>query len=62
MYWAYTAHLIPRGLIGRTGKILGCRGLVLLQALPKKSLYAGTFWASGVSAQKVGSIPSSYMD
>jgi len=26
----YTAHLIPRGLIGRSGKILGCRGLVLL--------------------------------
>ncbi len=26
----YTNKLIPRGLIGRTGKILGCRGLVLL--------------------------------
>jgi hypothetical protein len=26
----YTAHLIPRGLIGRSGKILGCRALVLL--------------------------------
>lgn len=26
----YTAHLIPRGLIGRTGKVLGCRALVLL--------------------------------
>ena len=26
----YTAHLIPRGLIGRTGLILGCRALVLL--------------------------------
>jgi hypothetical protein len=26
----YTKKLIPRGLIGRTGKILGCRGLVLL--------------------------------
>jgi hypothetical protein len=26
----YTERLIPRGLIGRTGKILGCRALVLL--------------------------------
>src|SRR5712692_5990792 len=26
----YTTHLIPRGLIGRSGKILGCRALVLL--------------------------------
>jgi hypothetical protein len=26
----YTQQLIPRGLIGRTGKILGCRALVLL--------------------------------
>ena len=26
----YTEKLIPRGLIGRTGKILGCRALVLL--------------------------------
>ncbi len=26
----YTPHLIPRGLIGRSGKILGCRALVLL--------------------------------
>ena len=26
----YSDHLIPRGLIGRTGKILGCRTLVLL--------------------------------
>jgi hypothetical protein len=26
----YTAHLIPRGLIGRSGKILGCHALVLL--------------------------------
>ncbi len=26
----YTEQLIPRGLIGRTGKILGCRALVLL--------------------------------
>ncbi len=26
----YTTHLIPRGLIGRCGKILGCRALVLL--------------------------------
>jgi len=26
----YTQPLIPRGLIGRTGKILGCRALVLL--------------------------------
>ena len=26
----FTDHLIPRGLIGRTGKILGCRALVLL--------------------------------
>jgi len=28
-------------------------------ALPKKCLYAATFWANGDSAQKVGSIPSS---
>jgi hypothetical protein len=26
----YTQNLIPRGLIGRSGKILGCRALVLL--------------------------------
>ncbi len=26
----FTDRLIPRGLIGRTGKILGCRALVLL--------------------------------
>jgi hypothetical protein len=26
----YSQRLIPRGLIGRTGKILGCRGLMLL--------------------------------
>jgi hypothetical protein len=26
----YTALLIPRGLIGRTGKVLGCRALILL--------------------------------
>lgn len=26
----YTNHLIPRGLIGRTSKILGCRALLLL--------------------------------
>ncbi len=27
----YSDHLIPRGLIGRTGAIEGCRALVLLQ-------------------------------
>jgi hypothetical protein len=26
----FTKQLVPRGLIGRTGKILGCRGLMLL--------------------------------
>jgi hypothetical protein len=26
----YSQQLLPRGLIGRTGKILGCRGLMLL--------------------------------
>ncbi len=26
----YADHLIPRGLIGRTGKVLGCRALVVL--------------------------------
>jgi len=26
----YSQQLVPRGLIGRTGKILGCRGLMLL--------------------------------
>jgi hypothetical protein len=26
----YTDHLIPRGLVGRTGKVLGCRALLLL--------------------------------
>jgi len=26
----YTEVSIPRGLIGRTGKILGCRALILL--------------------------------
>ncbi|HEX4716470.1 MAG TPA: hypothetical protein VH164_16240, partial [Ktedonobacteraceae bacterium] len=26
----YTQTLIPRGLIGRSGKILGCRALTLL--------------------------------
>ena len=26
----YSQRLVPRGLIGRTGKILGCRGLMLL--------------------------------
>jgi len=26
----YSQHLLPRSLIGRTGKILGCRGLMLL--------------------------------
>jgi hypothetical protein len=28
----YADHLIPRGLVGRTGKVLGCRALLLHDA------------------------------
>lgn len=38
----YTEHLIPRGLIGRTGKILGCRALVLLHDEQGHPLQAST--------------------
>ena len=39
----YTEHLIPRGLIGRTGKILGCRALVLLHDDQGHPLQARTY-------------------
>ena len=38
----YTDHLIPRGLIGRTGKILGCRALLLLHDTKSHPLFATT--------------------
>jgi hypothetical protein len=38
----YTKKLIPRGLIGRTGKILGCRALVLLHDEGGHPLQAST--------------------
>lgn len=38
----YTDHLIPRGLIGRTGKILGCRALLLLHDASGHPLFATT--------------------
>ena len=38
----YTDHLIPRGLIGRTGKILGCRALLLLHDSAGHPLFATT--------------------
>jgi len=38
----YTDHLIPRGLIGRTGKILGCRALLLLHDAHGHPLFATT--------------------
>ena len=38
----YTDHLIPRGLIGRTGKILGCRALLLLHDARSHPLFATT--------------------
>ncbi len=38
----YTEKLIPRGLIGRTGKILGCRTLVLLHDEQGHPLQAST--------------------
>ncbi|MGO8948214.1 MAG: hypothetical protein ACLQUY_11245 [Ktedonobacterales bacterium] len=38
----YSDHLIPRGLIGRTGKILGCRALLLLQDAKGHPLFATT--------------------
>jgi hypothetical protein len=38
----YTEKLIPRGLIGRTGKILGCRALVLLHDERGHPLQAST--------------------
>jgi hypothetical protein len=38
----YTDHLIPRGLIGRTGKVLGCRALLLLHDAKGHPLFATT--------------------
>jgi hypothetical protein len=38
----YSDHLIPRGLIGRTGKILGCRALLLLHDAAGHPLFATT--------------------
>ncbi len=40
----YTDHLIPRGLIGRTGKVLGCRALLLLHDAHGHPLFATTHW------------------
>jgi hypothetical protein len=42
----YTDHLIPRGLIGRTGKILGCRALLLLHDAQGHPLFATTHRAA----------------
>jgi len=38
----YTDHLIPRGLIGRTGEVLGCRALLLLHDAHGHPLFATT--------------------
>ena len=38
----YTEYLIPRGLIGRTGKVLGCRALMLLHDAAGHPLLATT--------------------
>jgi transposase len=38
----YTDHLIPRGLVGRTGKVLGCRALLLLHDAKGHPLFATT--------------------
>lgn len=38
----YSDHLIPRGLVGRTGKVLGCRALVLLHDAAGHPLLATT--------------------
>lgn len=38
----FSDHLIPRGLIGRTGKILGCRALLLLHDAKGHPLFATT--------------------
>ncbi len=38
----FTDHLIPRGLIGRTGKVLGCRALLLLHDAKSHPLFATT--------------------
>lgn len=38
----YTDHLIPRGLVGRTGKVLGCRALLLLHDAYGHPLFATT--------------------
>lgn len=38
----YTDRLIPRGLVGRTGKVLGCRALMLLHDVAGHPLLATT--------------------
>src|SRR5215831_10986010 len=38
----YTDHLIPRGLIGRTDKVLGCRALLLLHDTKGHPLFVTT--------------------
>ncbi len=38
----YSDHLIPRGLIGHTGKVLGCRALFLLHDAKGHPLFATT--------------------
>jgi hypothetical protein len=38
----YSHHLLPRGLIGRTGKVLGCRALLLLHDAKGHPLFAPT--------------------
>ena len=38
----YTDHLIQRGLVGRTGKVLGCRALLLLHDAQGHPLFATT--------------------
>jgi hypothetical protein len=39
----YSDHLIPRGLLGRTGKVFGCRALLLLHDAAGHPLLALTF-------------------
>ncbi len=40
----YADALIPRGLIGRTGKVLGCRALVVLYDQEGHPLLVTTHW------------------
>ena len=39
----YADHLIPRGLVGRLGKVLGCRALVVLHDQEGHPLLVTTF-------------------